>query len=349
MTNKIVVLGGDGIGPEIMQSALNILEVAAKNIWSYEIEEHLVGGAAIDEYHHPLPDSTQQACKEADAILLGAIGGPDYVDAPVTPEDGLLSLRQSLDLFANIRPIKINDTLKHLSPLKEEIVNQTDFIIVRELLGGAYFGEPRYYSEELAYDTIHYTKASIERVVRTAFELAQKRAKKLTSVDKANVLASSRLWRKIVTEMAEQYPEVEVEHLYVDAASMKLITQPSEFDVLVTENLFGDILSDEASVIPGSLGLSPSASHSEAGPSLYEPIHGSAPDIKGMDIANPMSMIRSVTLMLRESFQQEELADLIDQACETVMKQGILTSDLGGDASTSKFTEAVITVLNKED
>lgn len=349
MSNKIIVLPGDGIGPEIMQSALDILKVAAKGKWEVEIDTHSFGGAAIDEYNHPFPKHTQEACKNTDAILLGAIGGPDYVNSEVTPEDGLLMLRQSLNLYANIRPIKIDDQLKHLSPLKESIVSSTDFIIVRELIGGIYFGQPRFYSEDEAYDTMHYTYQQIERIVRSAFELAQKRSNKLTSIDKANVLASSRLWRKVVSDIAKEYPDCKVENLYVDAASMKLITHPSEFDVIVTENLFGDILSDEASVIPGSLGLSASASYGDSGPALYEPIHGSAPDIKGLDIANPMGMIRSVTMMLRESFDQFEIADAIDTACESVMAQGIYTTDLGGSAKTSEFTQAVINKLEKEE
>lgn len=345
MTNNIVVLPGDGIGPEIMQSALDILRVASQGKWEYQLDTRLFGGSAIEKYQHPLPDSTKEACLNADAILMGAIGDPAYINAKVTPESGLLSLRQALNLYTNIRPIQVIENLKHLSPLKETVVSQTDLVIVRELIGGIYFGKPRFYSDEEAYDTMHYTYKAIERVVRYAFELAQKRSGKLTSVDKANVLASSRLWRKVVNDVASDYPTVEVKHLYVDAASMRLITHPSEFDVIVTENLFGDILSDEASVIPGSLGLSPSASHSLDGPSLYEPIHGSAPDIKGQDIANPIGMIRSVTMMLRESFQQDAIADTIDRACEAVMEQGVYTTDLGGNAKLSEFTQAIINEL----
>lgn len=348
MTHKLIVLPGDGIGPEIMQSALDILAVASEGIWPYEIETHLFGGAAIDEYNDPFPKSTQAACEKADAILLGAIGGPEYVEAELTPEAGLLALRKQLNLYSNIRPIKVNPSLSHLSPLKESVISGTDFIIVRELIGGLYFGEPRFYSDEVAYDTMYYSYQTIERIVRLAFNLAMTRRKKLTSIDKANVLASSRLWRKVVNDVAKDYPDCELEHLYVDAASMKLITHPSQFDVIVTENLFGDILSDEASVLPGSLGLSASASYSEGGPSLYEPIHGSAPDIKGQDIANPMAMIRSVTFMLRESFKQNSLAESIDQACETVMSQGIYTKDLGGQATTTEFTQAVMNELKKE-
>lgn len=348
MTHTITVLPGDGIGPEIIDSALSILEYVAKDRWDYTIDTHLFGGAAIDTYGHPFPAATQEACLRADAVLMGAIGGPQYVGHEVTPEAGLLSLREALKLFANIRPIKVTSGLEDLSPLKEEVVTDVDLVIVRELIGGIYFGQPRHYSVEEAYDTMHYTYDNIERLVRYGFDLAMKRRKKLTSVDKANVLASSRLWRKVVEDVAKDYPECEVNHLYVDAASMKLITNPKDFDVIVTENLFGDILSDEASVIPGSLGLSPSASYSQVGPSLYEPIHGSAPDIQGQDKANPVGMIRSVSMMLRESFSQLELANAIDQACDKVMAQGICTSDLKGTASTSEFTQEVINELQKE-
>lgn len=349
MTDTIAVLAGDGIGPEIMNSALAILEYAAKNRWEYTIDYQLFGGAAIDVYGHPFPEATQAACLKADAILMGAIGGPQYSSHETTPEAGLLALRETLKLFANIRPIKGTPGLENLSPLKKEVVKDVDLVIVRELIGGIYFDQGRYYSDEEAYDTMHYTYDKIERLVRYAFDIAMKRRKKLTSVDKANVLASSRLWRKVVEDVAIDYPNCEVNHLYVDAASMKLITHPRDFDVIVTENLFGDILSDEASVIPGSLGLSPSASYAQNGPNLYEPIHGSAPDIQGQDKANPVGMIRSMTMMLRESFNQVEIATAINRACDRVMAAGICTSDLGGTASTSEFTQAVINELQKED
>lgn len=349
MTQKITILAGDGIGPEIMESALMVLESATKGKWDYQIEALPFGGSAIDEYGHPFPPSTQEACTHADAILLGAIGGPQYIDSPVTPEAGLLELRETLKLFANIRPIRIIPGLEHLSPLKEEVVHDVDLVIVRELIGGIYFGQPRFFSDQEAYDTMFYSRESIERIVRHAFDLAMTRRKKLTSVDKANVLASSRLWRKIVDEVAEEYPDCQVNHMYVDATSMRLITSPSDFDVLVTENLFGDILSDEASVIPGSLGLSPSASHSQDGPSLYEPIHGSAPDIQGQNIANPVGMIRSVALMLRESFGQDDIAQLIEKACEAVMARGTYTKDLKGTATTTEFTQAIISEIEKEE
>lgn len=345
---QIVVLKGDGIGPELVDSALSILNVASQESgFEFETAEYPFGGAGIDEVGEPCSQELIQACQSADAILLGAIGGPQWVDAKETPEDGLLKLRSALKLYANLRPTQINDKLIDLSPLKADRVKGTDFIIVRELIGGLYFGRPKYYDDKEAFDTLYYSKADIERIVRAAFDIAMTRNKKLTSVDKANVLASSKLWRQVVNEVASDYPEVAVDHLYVDAASMKIITNPSSFDVIVTENLFGDILSDEASVITGSLGMLPSASLSENGPALYEPIHGSAPDIAGQDIANPMSMILSITMMLRQSFSEHTMADKIEAACEKVMADGYLTGDLGGDTPTSVFTKQVINELTK--
>lgn len=345
---KIIALAGDGIGQEIMDSALEILAQAAKHHdFNYQIEAHDFGGAAIENQGHPLPEKSLVACQSADAILLGAIGGPQWVDSPTTPEDGLLALRKALNLYANVRPIKLNQKLIERSPLKAEVVNGTDFVILRELIGGLYFGKPKYHTNEEAFDTMYYSREAIERIIKKAFELARSRRKKLTSVDKANVLANSKLWRKIVAEMAADYPDVTVENLYVDAASMKIISQPTDFDVIVTENLFGDILSDEATVIMGSLGMAPSASLSADGPSLYEPIHGSAPDIANRNIANPMSMILSLTMMLRMSFNQDALARRIEDACHQVMDSGVITADMGGDASTTAFTTAVIEALSQ--
>lgn len=342
MTKKIVVLAGDGIGPEIMDSALSLLQtIQADFELDYQIEKSLFGGAAIDATGVPLPKETLAACQQADAILLGAIGGPKWDNASERPESGLLALRKALGLFANIRPIQVPDSIAALSPLKAEIVSGSDFIVVRELTGGLYFGEPKVLEETHATDTLNYSKKEIQRILIQAFEIAKTRKQKVTSVDKANVLASSKLWRETANEVAADYPTVTLEHLYVDAAAMLLIQKPTAFDVIVTENLFGDILSDEASVITGSLGLLPSASHAEQGPSLYEPIHGSAPDIAGQDIANPMSMISSVSLMLRQSFGEHQASKRLDEAAEAVMKAGILTRDLGGDASTSTFTKAI--------
>ncbi|MGM0213496.1 3-isopropylmalate dehydrogenase [Enterococcus sp. AZ109] len=346
MTKKIVALAGDGIGPEIMASGLKVLAAAeALTNESFEIAEQPFGGAAIDLTGQPLPEDTLKACETADAILLGAIGGPKWEKGPETPEKGLLALRKALNLFANIRPVTVSEALLHLSPLKPEIINGTDLVIVRELTSGIYFGEPRELGTEEAYDTNRYQKFEIERILRKGFEIAQTRSKKVTSVDKANVLATSKLWRSVAEEVAKDYPDCTLEHQYVDSAAMKLIQAPSSFDVIVTENLFGDILSDEASVLPGSLGVLPSASHSSEGPSLYEPIHGSAPDIAGKGIANPISMILSVALMLRQSFQEEKAAQTIEAACDAVLKKGIFTGDLGGTASTEEFTQAVLTEM----
>lgn len=348
MKNKIVVLAGDGIGPEIMESGLQVLAAVEKLCpRTFQLEKMPFGGAGIDEMGASLPEKTLTACHRADAILLGAIGGPKWEKMTETPEKGLLALRKSLNLFANIRPVSVSSALLHLSPLKPEIIEGTDLVIVRELSSGIYFGEPRELTDTMAYDTARYHKAEIERILHSAFKMAQRRDKKVTSVDKANVLASSKLWRRTAEEISKEYPDCQLEHQYVDSAAMKLIQNPKTFDVIVTENLFGDILSDEASVLPGSLGVLPSASHSDGGPSLYEPIHGSAPDIAGQGIANPISMILSVALMLRQSFQEEKAANAIEKACDTVLAKGIFTQDLGGQATTAEFTNAVIQELEE--
>ena len=342
MTKKIVALAGDGIGPEIMAAGLQVLAATAEKIgFDYQIEEKPFGGAGIDAAGHPLPADTLAAAKEADAILLAAIGGPQYDQAPVRPEQGLLAIRKELELYANIRPVKIFETLAHLSPLKAERITGVDFVMVRELTGGIYFGD-HILEETRARDINDYTAEEIERIVRRAFEIASRRRKLVTSIDKQNVLATSKLWRQVADQVAKDYPDVTLEHQLVDSAAMLMITRPAYFDVLVTENLFGDILSDEASVLPGTLGVMPSASHSANGPSLYEPIHGSAPDIAGQGIANPVSMILSVAMMLRESFGQEEGAARIEQAVDAAFKEGILTADLGGRASTQEMTQAII-------
>lgn len=342
MTKRIVALAGDGIGPEIMTSALEILAVASKGKFAYEVVSFPFGGAAIEQVGVPLPQETLMACQQADAILLGAIGGPRWEGAKETPESGLLALRQALKLYANLRPTKMQTFLEEKSPLKADKVRGTDFVIVRELIGGLYFGQPKCYDSDEAIDTMNYTRKQIEQIVRLAFELALTRRQKLTSVDKANVLANSKLWRQIVQEVSEEYPSVEVEHIYVDAAAMKLMMAAPTFDVIVTENLFGDILSDQASVITGSLGMLASASLSIDGPALYEPIHGSAPDIAGLNIANPVSMILSVCMMLRQSFQQIALADQIETATyETIAATGG-TRDLGGQLMTSEFKQELI-------
>ena len=345
MTRKIVALAGDGIGPEIMEAGLEVLEaLSEKTGFDYEIDRQPFGGAGIDAAGHPLPDKTLKATREADAILLAAIGSPQYDDAPVRPEQGLLALRKELNLYANIRPVKIFESLKHLSPLKPERITGVDFVVVRELTGGIYFGE-HIIEEKKARDINDYSYEEVERIIRKAFEIARSRRKILTSIDKQNVLATSKLWRRVADEVAKDFPDVTLEHQLVDSAAMLMITNPAKFDVIVTENLFGDILSDESSVLSGTLGVMPSASHSENGPSLYEPIHGSAPDIAGQGIANPISMILSVAMMLRDSFGRYEDAERIERAVEASLAAGILTRDIGGQASTKEMTEAIIARL----
>lgn len=339
---KIVTLAGDGIGPEIMAAGLEVLNVVAQKVgFEYETQAKAFGGAGIDASGHPLPADTLEAAKSADAILLAAIGSPQYDNAPVRPEQGLLAIRKELNLFANIRPVRIFDALKHLSPLKPERIEGVNFVVVRELTGGIYFGE-HILNEESAHDINDYSADEIRRIMRKAFEIARGRNKKVTSIDKQNVLATSKLWRKVAEEVAKEYPDVTLEHQLVDSAAMIMITNPARFDVVVTENLFGDILSDESSVLPGTLGVMPSASHSENGPSLYEPIHGSAPDIAGKGIANPMSMILSVAMMLRESFGENAGAEMIENAVDKTLAQGVLTRDLGGQADTATMTAAII-------
>ena len=345
MTKKIVVLAGDGIGPEIMEAGLEVLEAIAKKTgFDYEIDRRPFGGAGIDVAGHPLPAETLKASREADAILLAAIGSPQYDEAAVRPEQGLLALRKELNLYANIRPVKIFESLKHLSPLKPERIVGVDFVVVRELTGGIYFGD-HILEERKARDINDYSYEEVERILRKAFEIARNRKKIVTSIDKQNVLATSKLWRKVAEEVAQDFPDVTLEHQLVDSAAMLMITNPAKFDVIVTENLFGDILSDESSVLSGTLGVMPSASHSENGPSLYEPIHGSAPDIAGQGIANPISMILSVAMMLRDSFGCYEDAERIERAVEASLSAGILTRDIGGQASTKEMTEAIIARL----
>ena len=342
MTKKIVALAGDGIGPEIMEAGLEVLaSIAKKTDFDIEIDRRPFGGAGIDVTGHPLPEATLKAAREADAILLAAIGGPQYDNATVRPEQGLLALRKELNLYANIRPVKIFESLNHLSPLKPERIAGVDFLVVRELTGGIYFGD-HILEDRKARDINDYSYEEVERIVRKAFEIARSRRKILTSIDKQNVLATSKLWRRVAEEVAKDFPDVILEHQLVDSAAMLMITNPAKFDVIVTENLFGDILSDESSVLSGTLGVMPSASHSENGPSLYEPIHGSAPDIAGLGIANPISMILSIAMMLRDSFGRYEDADRIECAVEATLAAGILTRDIGGQASTKEMTEAII-------
>ncbi|UXR81990.1 3-isopropylmalate dehydrogenase [Staphylococcus sp. IVB6214] len=342
MTFRIVSLPGDGIGPEIMSGTLDVLASLSKKYhFEYHVTEHLIGGCAIEQTGTPLPDETLEACQHSNAVLLAAIGGPQWTDPNNRPEHGLLNLRKSLGLFANLRPTRVSDHTVNLSPLKAEIVASTDLIIVRELTSGIYFGTPSQWDSNSAVDTLTYTAHEIERIVHEAFKLAQQRRKKLTSVDKENVLSSSKLWRQTVNRIATQYPDVTVEHLLVDACSMHLLKRPTDFDVIVTENLFGDILSDEASMLPGSLGLSPSASFSASGPALYEPIHGSAPDIAGQNKANPFGMLLSLAMCLRMSAHRDDMATWIENAVDALIVQNITTPDLGGQSTTSEIFETL--------
>jgi 3-isopropylmalate dehydrogenase len=349
MNKVIVCLAGDGIGPEIMESAKRVLKTIEKQYGhTFYLQDELFGGTAIDQTGQPLPARTLTSCLSSDAVLLGAVGGPRWDRVPERPEKGLLSLRKALELYANVRPVQVDPAIAHLSPLKEDAVKNVNFVVVRELTGGIYFSYPKERSAERATDTLTYTRREIERIVDYAFKLAKTRKKKVTSIDKANVLESSKLWREIAVEVSCRYPDVELEHLLVDAAAMELIRNPQRFDVIVTENLFGDILSDEASVIAGSLGMLPSASHSCGGPSLYEPIHGSAPDIAGQNKANPVAMLRSVAMMLEQSFGLYAEAKAIEHAVSSVLKAGYRTFDLGGTTSTVRFTDYVLQKMEEE-
>lgn len=331
MKYKIALLPGDGIGPEIVGEAVKVLDaVAAKYGHSFNYNKALVGAAAIDACGDPYPDETHRVCEEADAVLFGAIGDPKYDNDPkakVRPEQGLLRMRKSLGLFANLRPVQLFDSLLDRSPLRPEVVKGTDFVCLRELTGGIYFGEKgRTDGGDTAFDTCTYTRTEVERIVRMAFGLAMKRRRKLTVVDKANVLETSRLWREVAQAIAPEFPEVEVDYMFVDNAAMQLIRQPSYFDVMVTENMFGDILTDEASVISGSLGMLPSASVG-SGNALFEPIHGSYPQAAGKNIANPMATILSAAMMLEHLGLDAEGAD-IRTAVGRALENGVITEDL---------------------
>lgn len=335
MHAKIALLPGDGIGPEVVAEGVKLLNAIGKKYGhTFEFTEALIGGIAIDQTGQPLPDETINVCRQADAILLGAVGGPKWSDpsAKVRPEQGLLELRKAFKLFANVRPVKAYPALISASTLKPEIIKQVDLVIVRELTGGLYFGQPqgRRDNEQgrAAVDTMQYSEAEVGRLMRVAYDLARKRRSKVTSVDKANVLASGRLWREIAHEVAAEYPDVESEDILVDACSMYLIRRPADFDVIATNNMFGDILSDEASMLTGSMGMLPSASLAEGSFGLYEPIHGSAPDIAGQGIANPLAMILSVAMMLRSSFNLLDEADAVEAAVEAVLNDGHRTADL---------------------
>jgi 3-isopropylmalate dehydrogenase len=337
---RIVALPGDGIGPEIMAAALRVLS----EIGDFEIDERLVGGASIDEHGVALADDVLDACRASDAVLLAAVGGPkwDSTDpgAP-RPEQGLLALRKELELFANLRPVRPSPALIDASPLRPDRIKGTDLLVVRELTGGIYFGE-RARRDGTAYDTCVYTEAEIERIARVGFRFARR---KVTSVDKANILETSRLWREVVERVAAEHGTTELEHLLVDNAAMQLVSRPSDFDVILTENMFGDILSDEAAMLTGSIGMLPSASVGAGGPGLFEPVHGSAPDIAGTGRANPLAMFGSVAMMLRYGLDREDDAVKIESAIDRALEGGLRTADLGGDATTEDATEAILTSL----
>ncbi len=349
MRARIVVLPGDGIGPEVTSQALRVLEaVGAKWGHAFELDERLMGGCSIDRHGVALTDEVLAACKGAGAVLLGAVGGPKWDDprAKVRPEQGLLGLRKGLGVFANLRPVRVHPSLLDASPVKPERLRGVDILVIRELTGGLYFGQPkgrdRCDGHERAVDTLEYQDFEVRRVVELAFRLSAGRRKKVTSVDKANVLESSRLWREIASAIGAAHPNVALDHMLVDTAAMRLVTSPASFDVLVTENMFGDILTDEASVLAGSMGMLPSASLGEGGPGLYEPIHGSAPDIAGKGIANPAGTILSVALMLRHSFGLEAEAAAVERAVDVAVTEGCRTADLGGSLSTKAMADEIL-------
>ncbi len=356
MTKKIAVLAGDGIGPEIVAEAVKVLERLRGDGLDIELEDGLVGGAAYDVHGTPLPTETLDLAKASDAILLGAVGGYQWesLDISVRPEKGLLGLRAELELFSNLRPAILYKQLADASTLKPEVVAGLDIMIVRELTGGIYFGQPRGVrtlenGERQGFNTLVYSESEIERIGRSAFDIAMKRGKRICSVDKANVLECTELWREVMECVAKDYPEVELSHMYVDNAAMQLVRAPKQFDVMVTTNMFGDILSDCAAMLTGSIGMLPSASLNAGGKGMYEPIHGSAPDIAGQDIANPLATILSVAMMLRYSLDEAAMAERIEQAVEKVLDQGLRTADIYSDGmqkvGTSEMGDAVVTAL----
>ena len=361
MKASIAVLPGDGIGPEVINESIKILEAVGNRFGhDFQIESGRVGGNAIDDFGTPLPQETIDTCNASDAILFGAVGGPKWDDpnADVRPEDGILAIRKSLGLFANLRPVKVYPTLINSSPLKPEVLKGVDMLVLRELTGGLYFGKPkkRWNTSRgrRGVDTLKYTESEIVRILQVGFELAMERRKKLTSVDKQNVLESSRLWREIAIELGQDYPEVELEHILVDNAAMQLIRNPSDFDVIVSENTFGDILTDEASVLSGSMGMLPSASLSSlpgksgrrTKVSMYEPIHGSAPDIAGKGIANPIGCILSTAMMLRLSFGMSDEANAIENSVDAALAEGYRTADIASDGGSEVDTSTMGNVIS---
>jgi len=357
MTKKIAVLPGDGIGPEIVAEALKVLKFLNTDMnLGLSFETALVGGAAYDAFGTPLPQQTLNLCKHSDAVLLGAVGGPKWEPLPhaVRPERGLLGIRSELNLFSNLRPAILYPQLVAASTLKPEVVSGLDIMIVRELTGGIYFGQPRGIrllenGEQQGYNTLVYSESEIRRIAHSAFKTAQKRHRKLCSVDKANVLESTELWRQVVTEVGKEYPDVQLSHMYVDNASMQLVRAPKQFDVIVTTNMFGDILSDTAAMLTGSIGMLPSASLDANGKGMYEPIHGSAPDIAGQGIANPLATILSAAMMLRYTFNETGAAERIERAVNTALDAKARTADIYSDGmtkvSTAQMGDAVVTAL----
>lgn len=356
MTKKIVVLPGDGIGPEIVAEAVKILEAFRQEGLDVSLEYGLIGGAAYDETGTPLPDETLQMSKQADAILLGAVGGYKWesLDISVRPEKGLLGIRSELNLFANLRPAILYPQLAEASTLKADVVAGLDLMIVRELTGGIYFGQPRGIrtmenGEKQGFNTLVYRESEINRIGKVAFDIASKRQGRVCSVDKANVLESTELWRETMTTLSESYPDIELSHMYVDNAAMQLVRAPKQFDVMVTTNMFGDILSDCASMLTGSIGMLPSASLDENSKGMYEPIHGSAPDIAGQNIANPLATILSAAMMLRYTLDEAAMADRIEKAVSKVLDDGLRTADIYSEGmtkvSTSEMGDAVLAAL----
>ncbi len=335
MTKQIAVLQGDGIGPEIIGQAVKVLDKLIEQGLDARYEYGLLGGSAYDAHGSPYPEATQTLCRKADAVLLGAVGGPQYdnLERSVRPERGLLAIRKDLNLFANLRPAILYPELANASTLKPDVVSGLDILIVRELTGDIYFGEPRGIrtlenGEKEGYNTMKYSESEIRRIAKVAFEAAQKRGKKLCSVDKANVLETTEFWKQIFTEVAAEYPDVELTHMYVDNAAMQLVKAPKQFDVIATGNIFGDILSDQASMLTGSIGMLPSASLNDTGKGLYEPSHGSAPDIAGQNKANPLATILSLAMLLRYSLNDEARATQVEQAVQKVLQQGLRTGDI---------------------
>jgi len=345
---KIAVLAGDGIGPEITAQAVRVLQALAAGGLELTLENALVGGAAVDASGDPLPPETLRVCESADAILFGAVGGPRYDTLPRAqrPEQGLLRLRKHFDLFANLRPAVVYPELAHASTLKPEVVAGLDILILRELTGDIYFGQPRGVrttesGEREGFDTMRYTESEIRRIAHSAFQAARKRAGRVCSVDKANVLETTQFWRDVVTDVHREYPDVALSHMYVDNAAMQLIRNPKQFDVIVTGNMFGDILSDEASMLTGSIGMLPSASLNAKGFGMYEPIHGSAPDIAGRDVANPLATILSAAMLLRYSLNQAAAADRVEAAVRRVLAQGLRTADIADPGAATIGTRAM--------